>query len=194
MTQNIQNTTETEEMSHPIQSKAVLIRATLLAAALAFFCLIFAILPAEYGIDPSGVGQRLGLTKLSEIEADGGTEAASPVTTDNAEGSSYREDTKTITVQPGAGLEYKFHLLSGDAMKFNWGTSGGELFFDFHGEPKGDKTGFFESYAVSTSKAVRGTFTAPFTGSHGWYWKNKGHNPVVITLKTGGSYEVIGLK
>ncbi|MCH8313601.1 MAG: hypothetical protein IID17_11515 [Nitrospinae bacterium] len=68
------------------------------------------------------------------------------------------------------------------------------LFFDFHGEPQGDTTGYFESYTVSTANNARGSFTASFEGSHGWYWGNKGQINIVVTLKTEGNYKIIGIK
>ena len=46
-----------------------LIRSTAIAIAAAGFLLIFAILPAEYGIDPTGVGKVLGLVKMGEIKS-----------------------------------------------------------------------------------------------------------------------------
>lgn len=45
-----------------------LIRSTLIAAGAAGAILIFAYLPAEYGIDPTGVGGLLGLTEMGEIK------------------------------------------------------------------------------------------------------------------------------
>jgi len=40
-------------------------KASAVALAIAAAMLVLAILPAEYGIDPSGVGARLGLTALN---------------------------------------------------------------------------------------------------------------------------------
>jgi len=45
-----------------------LIRATVGAAAAAGAILVFAWLPAEYGLDPTGVGSWLGLTEMGEIK------------------------------------------------------------------------------------------------------------------------------
>lgn len=46
-----------------------LIRSTLIAAGAAGAILILAYLPAEYGIDPTGVGGLLGLTEMGDIKA-----------------------------------------------------------------------------------------------------------------------------
>jgi len=97
-------------------------------------------------------------------------------------------------VPAGKGLEYKFYLLQGETLRYEWDSAGQNIFFDFHGEPEGDTTGFFESYTVSSADKVRGSLTASFTGSHGWYWKNENLAPVDVTLLTEGSYKVLGRK
>lgn len=55
-------------MSYPpspaLPSSARLVRATVLAIFVAAVLLVTAVLPAEYGIDPTGIGARLGLDAL----------------------------------------------------------------------------------------------------------------------------------
>jgi hypothetical protein len=51
-----------------LPSSKQLVRSTLIAAAAAILLLITTVLPAEYGIDPIGVGSYLGLTKMGEIK------------------------------------------------------------------------------------------------------------------------------
>ena len=103
-------------------------------------------------------------------------------------------DAVTITIPPGKGKEYKFHLIKGDVIEFSWTTDGGALFYDFHGDPKGAAANDFESFEKSTEKEASGSLTAPFEGAIGWSWGNKGSKDVEITLKTRGSYKVIGLR
>jgi hypothetical protein len=57
-------------------SRRSLLRSTLIAAAAAALLLITVVLPAEYGIDPTGVGRVLGLTTMGEIKASLAEEAA----------------------------------------------------------------------------------------------------------------------
>ncbi|HYW14589.1 MAG TPA: hypothetical protein VE891_00355 [Allosphingosinicella sp.] len=45
-----------------LPSKRQLNRATLIAAGVAAAILVTTVLPAEYGVDPTGVGRVLGLT------------------------------------------------------------------------------------------------------------------------------------
>tara|TARA_R110002072_G_C7951757_1_gene533247 strand:- start:2327 stop:2896 length:570 start_codon:yes stop_codon:yes gene_type:complete len=177
------------ELEHTVHSTKTLIKASAFAAIFGALVLIFTILPAEYNIDPTGVGATLGLTKLANAK-----EVKPVMSQSKLSAGEFQEHSTSITVDAGAGLEYKFNILKGDAVRYAWNTEGDALFFDFHGEPKGDTTGFFESYTVSTANQVRGTFTAPFDGSHGWYWKNKGSVPVTVSLQVEGNFELIGVK
>ncbi len=51
-------------------SSAQLLRATLLAALAAGVLLVTVVLPAEYGIDPTGIGPGLGLYRAPEPAAE----------------------------------------------------------------------------------------------------------------------------
>lgn len=175
------------ELDHTVQSTTTLLKASAFAGLLAAVVLISAILPAEYGIDPTGIGKTMGLIPLaSKVTPVQGVQTEQDLT--------YQENSVNITVPARSGLEYKFHLVKGDAMRYAWSSTESALFYDFHGEPDGDTSGYFESYTVSTSNNVRGTFTASFDGSHGWYWKNETQLPIVVTLKTEGQYKIIGIK
>lgn len=80
-------------------------------------------------------------------------------------------------------------MRAGDAFVFSWSSNGGPVNFDMHGEKPnaGDE---FSSYWKDRAKTTgHGTFTAPFEGSHGWYWKNKGTVPVTITVKVIGYFQ-----
>ena len=77
---------------------------------------------------------------------------------------------------------------------YEWVTDGGELYVDLHGEPKGDTTGYFESYTIATTDEMKGSFTVPFDGSHGWYWKNTSEKDITIQLIFSGDYVIEGLK
>jgi len=181
------------ELGYTVQSKKTLLKASAFAALLAMIIFIIAILPAEFGIDPTGLGKTMGLTQLAgqTPSAQAQSVQASPTKQNLPD----QEDSVDIIIPAGEGLEYKFYLVSGETMRYGWSTKGDELlFFDFHGEPQGDTTGYFESYTVSTVNNVRGSFTASFEGSHGWYWENKSYRDIVVTLNTEGSYKIIGIK
>ena len=61
-----------------------LLRSTLIALAVAALLLTTVVLPAEYGIDPTGVGRVLGLTRMGEIKTRLAKEAAADAAADAA--------------------------------------------------------------------------------------------------------------
>ena len=58
-----------------------LLRSTILAAISALVLLVAVVLPAEYGIDPTGVGRVLGMTKMGDIKQQLAAEAAADAAT-----------------------------------------------------------------------------------------------------------------
>ncbi|QHS12976.1 hypothetical protein [Shewanella sp. Arc9-LZ] len=173
-------------MQHTVSS-STLIKAALSAIVVAGIVLVTLILPAEYNLDPTGIGQKIGVTVLAQ--------AAEPEVQQSAlaEGSNEFQ-TIEVMVPAGRGIEYKFDMQKFEKMTYEWITDGTALFVDLHGEPKGDTSGYYESYVIATSADMKGSFTAPFAGSHGWYWKNKSNQPVAVQLLVKGQYKVIGLK
>ncbi len=65
-----------------LPSSRQLLRSTILAAVTAGILLVTTVLPAEYGVDPTGIGRLLGLTEMGEIKvslaAEAKREAAAP--------------------------------------------------------------------------------------------------------------------
>ena len=179
--------------SIPVHSTATLVKACVAASALAALVLTTCILPAEYGIDPTGAGKALGLTALSQVQAAPQEEILLAQPTTDRGSKPERQDQVSITVPPGRGLEYKLLMDQYAHLEYDWQTDGTPLYFDFHGEPEGDTTGYFESFAITTSDKMKGSLTTPFAGSHGWYWKNRSGKPVEITLTIKGNYSVKGL-
>lgn len=182
----------------PTPSIKSLIFSCIASLILATIILLIAVLPAEYNIDPTGLGNKLGLTVLAQ-SSDEAVKAsviscpdAAKTTGQQTEPNGW-QDSVMITVPAKKGLEYKFHIVKGEKFEFAWKTDGSTLYFDFHGEPQGNTTGYFKSFKESTQSESSGTLIAPFTGVHGWYWQNKTNNPVSIDLKTRGQYKIKGL-
>ncbi len=174
-----------------VQSNKTLIKASLIALIIAVIALVTLILPAEYNIDPTGIGKATGLTQLAT------TKPAQVEQTSQSTASqqlAHRSDTINIDIPAGRGVEYKFYLPQFGKMSYNWATETGQLYFDFHGEPQGDTTGFYESFTIATSKQMEGSLTTPFAGSHGWYWRNDTNSVIRVKLTTSGAYNIIGLK
>ena len=176
------------EIERPIQSTPNLLKALVVSALIALAVFVTIVLPAEFGVDITGVGSMLGLNAL-RVE-DTNTEFI----TRPAEGDLvFRQDEVEILVPANDGLEYKFFLYIHSNISYEWNSTS-SLYFDIHGEPEGDTTGYFESYAAATVDEMSGSVTLPFTGSHGWYWRNDTDEDITISLKTLGNYDVIGLK
>ncbi len=207
----------------PQPSIKSLIWSCLASLLLAITVLIVAVLPAEFNIDPTGLGKKLGLTVLSQ-SADtnvkpvvitcpkvlGSQSLDKSLHTDDhshenghdhdhthEQGHEHEQteawqDIVIISIPPNKGLEYKFNISKGEKFEFVWEAAGTPVYFDFHGEPETDKTGYFKSFKESTQSESSGTLLVPFSGSFGWYWENKTSQVVNITLKTRGHYKVIG--
>jgi hypothetical protein len=98
-----------------------------------------------------------------------------------------KTDELTITLKPTEGVEYKLTMVKGAAVQFDWTAEGGVVNYDMHGTPRGG--GKETSYKTERGVARQsGTLTAGFDGSHGWFWRNRGTQPVTIKLKVEGAY------
>lgn len=115
----------------PSMSKARLAGVSFAALLGATTLVLGAVLPAEYGIDPLGTGEALGLLALSGIvvaaapvPASGSTESApiqeGPVGHYSAE---YKVDTIEFVLDAYEYVEYKYRLAQGATMLFSWTTT-----------------------------------------------------------------------
>ena len=176
----------------PLPSVSQLLRAIAIAVAAAALILVVAVLPAEYRIDPTGIGDRLGLLRppVSAIDMSIPVSAEAAATVTKAD-SPFRSDEMTVTLKPGEGAEIKASMRTGDSYIFSWIVEGGAVEFDMHGEHT-DGTGGEASYAKGEdASSGHGTFHAPFDGRHGWFWQNLTWDPVTVKLKTSGFYTKI---
>jgi len=110
-----------------------------------------------------------------------------------AQGKNYKIDSEDFTLRPGEGVEVKYHLQKGAVMVYGW-KANGKLRFEFHGEPdqKPNKE-YYERYELNDQAGADhafGSFTAPTTGIHGWFWENKTDKEVEMHLNTAGFYDV----
>ncbi len=77
-----------------------LVRSTLIALVVAVALLVTVVLPAEYGIDPTGVGRVLGLTRMGEIKTRLAKEAAADAAADAAAAAA--EDSAAAAAAPAS--------------------------------------------------------------------------------------------
>src|ERR1035438_9707529 len=156
-------------------SKSAILKATAIAVAVALLILFTAVLPAEYGIDPLRTGAALGLLGLSKAGDTATAGRATPAQTGiyTAQASSYKVDSEDLTLLPGEGVEIKYHMLKGAGMVYGWKATA-KVQFEFHGEPdQKPRPDYFESYELDDKAGQDhsyGSFTAPTTGIHGWFW------------------------
>lgn len=238
-----------EDSAIPMQAPTLhqLNRATLFAVAGAAAILVVAVLPAEYGIDPTGLGGALGLTPMGEMKrAEAALEdaeaqaapvavaealppappAASPAPTAAEPGAATpapaapsqpaaaklaavlpttatpaaarpapapaapaeQSGEVALTLAPNQGREVKALMKAGDGFRYEWKTDGAEVRFELHGERLGASEAF-TSYEKGVATGASGNFTAPFDGTHGWYWRNRTDKPVTITVKATGKFQ-----
>jgi hypothetical protein len=164
--------------------------AGLIAVGLAGVLLVTVVLPAEYGIDPTGFGRLTGIDDLSE---GGGSDVGRSGVVSRVEDGPPRNHTFSFELAGLQDDEYKLHMLANQSILYTW-TSTGPVNFDFHGDPdRPSRPGEFSSYEDAQDDSRSGSFQAPFDGRHGWYFQNVGGQPVTITLEVWGYYDVIGL-
>ena len=168
--------------------------AALLVAGL---ILVIAVLPAEYGVDPLGIGRRLGLTAMSDVQK--GLDAFEATRAATAGGAPtvapqervYQHETVAFKIEPGG-----VHRIQVPPRQ----RRGAALFVEGH-EPRqlraprragrraaGLRRELREKECAWTRAS--GTLTAPFSGIHGWYWENPGSAEVTVTLSAAGFYNM----
>lgn len=206
-----------QNTNQPLVGKKVIIRNLLISVVIGAIILLVAVLPAEYNIDPTGAGKALGFSqlyvpekpaeKLVEVKPEPKIEhkkivledVGSPAEIARPKAANLpktkdmlpvRSDEVKVVVPAHKGIEYKFWAKQLGSLKYEWSTDNGELFLDFHGEPKNSK-GFWESYAVCYSNNMGGMFLVPFTGKHGWYFRNNSDKDITVTIKLKGQYKIV---
>jgi hypothetical protein len=194
-----------------LPSSKKLLRSTVLAAIAALVLLFAVVLPAEYGIDPTGVGRVLRLTDMGDIKQQLAAESAadavaaanpaapSPVpamAAANVEPTPVQptapkiewRDEMPFTLTPGEGTEIKLTMAAGATAHYAWVVEGGEVNFDTHGDAPGKSISYEKGRGVASDEGV---LKAEFTGNHGWFWRNRGKSTVTVILRTRGDYTAI---
>ncbi|MDI1328204.1 MAG: transmembrane anchor protein [Brevundimonas sp.] len=195
-----------------LPSTAKLLKSTGIAVAVATGLLVTVVLPAEYGVDPTRVGSLFGLTEMGRIKvslaaeaqaedvaeataaATGGSlpvvTAAAPMPAGAALAApaGLRSDRTVLTLAPDQGAEIKLVMQAGATARFSWTSSGGRINYDTHADRPGTD---YHGYNKGSAERVEDELTAAFTGSHGWFWRNRTGQPVTITLVTEGAYSEI---
>jgi hypothetical protein len=174
-----------------------------LAAAVLIVC--GAVMPAEFDLDPLGLGRLTGIIRLwapgdVKVSAKSGSV---PRAREYAE--AFRTDTIEIPLTGflggrfGSELEYKVRMKKNATLIYQWEavgpTDARDFHYDFHGHTT-PKPGSGEQMIVSSYKQAfalkqNGALTAPFDGIQGWQFSNSSDNPIVVRLKLAGFYDLI---
>jgi hypothetical protein len=187
-----------------------------IAAVAAAVALVAFVLPAEFGIDPTGIGRALGLDELAApaaagrtvqiIDVVGGNEQVveveipdfgEPVPLPNPAVHQDRpqpahSDTLEITIPAEGQTEVKLLLGTAQAALYEWSVDNGTIYSDFHGHTPDAGPNFFVRYIEhQETTGGSGSLVAPFEGEHGWFWLNYNEFPVTVTLKVSGFYDDI---
>jgi hypothetical protein len=158
------------------------------------------VLPAEYRIDPLGIGKAIGLLQLSRAEE---VEVALPTgesanTVARFYPTEFRTDTVEIPLAAAgaadgrADLEWKVRMQEGTTLVYSWSVDAPaeEFYFDMHGESPPTPEVKVVTYQKGMGVGSNGSIVAPFDGIHGWYLQNQAERPVVVHLKLSGFYQV----
>lgn len=190
-----------------LPSGGQLVRSTAIALVVACVLLVTVVMPAEFALDPTGIGRLLGLQQMGELKAELAAEdtataetlpagEADPVAVspeaapaDSLEQPSHE---MAITLKPNQAAEVKLTMEEGARVRYQWSVSGGTVNYDAHGDPPSAPKDFYHGYGKGRdSTGDTGELEAAFAGRHGWYWRNRGSSPVTVTLKTTGEYSAI---
>lgn len=195
------NTHNPPENDLPTSSQ--LLKSTMVAIGVGCTLLILVILPAEYGTDPTGVGELLGLKKMGEIkirlnqdflkenqvfkESNGAKDELMV----ESETGKENQDVMELVIAPNEAIEIKLEMKKGSMAKYKWTTQNGGLNFNLHGDGHKDfqKSISYKKGRMTSSDS--GEFKAEFDGYHGWFWRNRNNKSVTVTLETIGDYILI---
>jgi hypothetical protein len=163
-----------------------------------------AILPAEFNLDPLGIGKATGLSRLwapPEVAFDATKAGTGPLAREYEVG--FRSDTIEIPLRDGDDrtrgneLEYKVRMKQGATLIYEWSVADvgnpEEFYYDFHGHTlaPNQEAMTVATYKQATGIGAKGALTAPFDGVHGWYLQNQSAKAVVVRIKLSGFYDLI---
>lgn len=189
-----------------LPSSAQLLKSTIIAAVSAVVILVTVVLPAEYGIDPTGIGRTIGLAEMGEIK----TQLAEEAETDrqmlevegdqsslfddilglfvgaaHAQEAEVWRDEITFTLAPGDSAEWKLVMTEGQSAQYRMIVEGGRVNFDLHGHGSGQSVTYEKGRGSTGSE---GAILAGFDGEHGWFWRNRDNTDVTVTVQVRGEY------
>ena len=183
--------TETPTLAPPSRKKLIIGGAIAIVAAVGIA--IAFVLPAEFGIDPTGLGRLTGLISISNLatrpELERGSKRKGVLTLlDQAPAAEAgNRDRWEFELSAYDSIEFKYTVSEGERMAFTWRSSQ-PLHYDMHAHPFEGGVDLTESYGVGDAVIMHGRYVAPFNGIHGWYWQNRSLKPVKLILEATGGF------
>ena len=192
-----------------LPSSAQLFKSTIVAAVSAIVILVAVVLPAEYGIDPTGAGRAIGLTEMGEIKSQLAEEAEQDRQMLDAQddqsslidsilglfvGAAHAQtveawrDEISFTLAPGESAEWKLVMTTGQTAEYRMTVEGGRVNFDLHGHGSGQSVTYERGRGSIGSE---GAILASFDGEHGWFWRNRDKQDVTVTVLLKGEYSAL---
>ena len=192
-----------------LPSSAQLFKSTIVAAVSAIVILVAAVLPAEYGIDPTGAGRAIGLTEMGEIKSQLAEEAEQDRQMLDAQddqsslidsilglfvGAAHAQtvegwrDEISFTLAPGESAEWKLVMTTEQTAEYRMIVEGGRVNFDLHGHGSGQSVTYERGRGSIGSE---GAILASFDGEHGWFWRNRDKQDVTVTVLLKGEYSAL---
>lgn len=191
-----------------LPSSKQLLRSTVIAGVSAVAILTTVVLPAEYGIDPTGIGRAIGLAEMGEIKTQLAEEAEADRLMDEqssllndvlnlfvgaayaqeataAEAAEEWRDETRFTLAPGGSAEWKLVMEEGQTAEYRMTVEGGRVNFDLHGHGGGNSVTYEKGRG---STGAEGEIVAEFNGEHGWFWRNRDSSDVTVTVQVRGEY------
>lgn len=191
-----------------LPSSAQLLKSTIIAAVSAVVILVAVVLPAEYGIDPTGVGKAIGLAEMGEIKTQLAEEAEADRLSDmeaaaedqssllndivglfagaaHAQAAEVWRDEISFTLAPGDSAEWKLVMTEGQSAEYRVIVDGGRVNFDLHGHGSGQSVTYEKGRGSTGSE---GSILADFDGEHGWFWRNRDNSELTVTVLVRGEY------
>lgn len=191
------------QMIQSVPSKT-LWSATFFSVLLAVAVLMLLVLPAEYGIDPTGIGRVLGLTQMGAIKRTLASEAAADAAREtklaeserqskakSGNDSTFRSESLSVVIYPGENIEIKLSMRTGDRADFSWTADSSSVYYDMHGHTLTLPRKPPHQYSTGELRSASGEIATEFDGVHGWYFENRSERVVTIVVKAVGNYRAL---
>jgi hypothetical protein len=182
--------------------RRLIVYATLAVIAIAVITLTI-VLPAEKGVDPTGLGRVIGLTQMGEVKLILAMDAADH----EAEEKYARESDSLALVAPGADTlgtgsvddtrlevgagetaEIRLVMKRGARVSYAWTVEGSPVRVVAFADPVNAVPSRSRAQGTDSGTGATGEIVAGFDGWHGLRWFNPANVPVTIALRTSGRY------